>query len=271
METIFQSLLECNEQPFNSDEDVESIKSLLHSAGYSSSPVIFFDYTPCRTKVQKEELIENLNKFKGIIEIAQTADENLTITFDSFLNSVNFIKFFTLANQVEFNPFIFNMSFEKIKADSNVLKEAKLKQLPKDNKKKDSTTAKKFTARFYFYIESCCEFELAKKIIGKKGKNMKNVLTQCESMFKGNKIPKDFLKLRLRGKGSSYKEGSTNKESDEDLHLCVSAKTTEVLTNAVQHIENLLDNIYNEYLAYCKKHEIKAVRRLYRLVSDLKR
>lgn len=34
----------------------------------------------------------------------------------------------------------------------------------------------------------------------------------------------ELLKLRLRGKGSGYKEGFEQIESNETLHLCVSAK-----------------------------------------------
>ena len=51
---------------------------------------------------------------------------------------------------------------------------------------------------------------------------------------------KDLLKLRLRGIGSGYKEGPDHKESQEPLHLCVSAKNMEVYNSACHHVEELL-------------------------------
>lgn len=38
----------------------------------------------------------------------------------------------------------------------------------------------------------------------------------------------DFVKLRLRGQGSGYKEGPEKLESNEPLHLCVSSRYLEV-------------------------------------------
>lgn len=47
---------------------------------------------------------------------------------------------------------------------------------------------------------------------------MKKILDQC--CDKQSQV----VKLRLRGKGSGYKEGPTKQESNEQLHLCVSSK-----------------------------------------------
>ena len=162
------------------------------------------------------------------------------------------------------------MTFCEDVEEAKVLAERKDKaNVSKKNKKKSSGGVAKYTARFYFYIESTPDFELSKKIIGKKGKNMKVILNECESLFEVGKVPRDFLKLRLRGRGSSYKEGATNKESDEDLHLCLSAKNMGVLAKAVDAIEDLLEAISKEYASYCKKQGLKPMKRFYRLVSDL--
>ena len=56
------------------------------------------------------------------------------------------------------------------------------------------------------------------------------------------------LKLRLRGRGSGFKEGPNNKESTENLHLCISAKNKEVYDLACEGVERLLNKIYNEYI-----------------------
>lgn len=44
---------------------------------------------------------------------------------------------------------------------------------------------------------------------------MKDIIDTCKSSFNIDKIPKDFLKLRLRGKGSFHKEGSRRKECND--------------------------------------------------------
>lgn len=63
------------------------------------------------------------------------------------------------------------------------------------------------------------------------------------------------MKLRLRGIGSGYKEGPDNKESNEPLHLCVSAKNLKVYKLACNAVEKLLNKIYEDYLAYLKKND----------------
>lgn len=52
------------------------------------------------------------------------------------------------------------------------------------------------------------------------------------------------MKLRLRGKGSGYKEGPEQQESNESLHLCVSAKDEIVYNSACSRVEKLLTSIY---------------------------
>lgn len=63
---------------------------------------------------------------------------------------------------------------------------------------------------------------MAKKIIGSGGCNMKKIIECSTNHLFNNR--RDQLKLRLRGAGSGYKEGPENRESEEPLHLCVSAK-----------------------------------------------
>ena len=62
----------------------------------------------------------------------------------------------------------------------------------------------KYTCRFDIQIENDKEFQVAKKIIGSKGSHMKNIIEACS---KGMKYGKESTKLRLRGRGSGFKEG----------------------------------------------------------------
>ncbi len=74
----------------------------------------------------------------------------------------------------------------------------------------------KFTCKFEIQIENDnCEFQVARKIIGSKvlfklnkGCNMKNIVESCKL---GNLHLSEPVKLRLRGRGSGYKEGNEKK------------------------------------------------------------
>lgn len=272
MEQVFLYLLESDERPLTHDDQLDEIKILLSVAKLSANPLIHLSYAQCRKNVCASELTSNFAKFKGVSSVSESEEYGLTVAFDGLLNAVNFVKFFTIANEVECNPYIFDMTFAKDVERNDVLCERKDKlNMAKKQKKKPVNGSVKYTARFYFYIESTHDFELSKKIIGKKGKNMKIILNNCENVFENGKAPRDFLKLRLRGRGSSYKEGAGNKESDEDLHLCLSAKNAQVLARAIESIEVLLEGIFKEYNVFCKKQGLKTVKRLYRLISDLQK
>jgi hypothetical protein len=80
-----------------------------------------------------------------------------------------------------------------------------------------------------------------------------------DSKYKNNF---EVVKLRLRGKGSGYKEGPNQKgkikgfnylESNEPLHLCVSSKHKDIFLNVCSEVEKLLLKIYEEYSAYNQK------------------
>lgn len=93
----------------------------------------------------------------------------------------------------------------------------------------------KFTCRYDIPIENCKEFQVAKKIIGHKGCNMKKIIMKSliNKPIEQKNHP-ETAKLRLRGKGSGYKEGSEQKESLEGLHLCVSSKYQDVFYSVCQ-------------------------------------
>ena len=106
----------------------------------------------------------------------------------------------------------------------------------------------KYTCKYEILIENDSEFQIARKLIGSKGINMKKIINECK--IEGEK---ETVKLRLRGKGSGYKEGPQNKESDEPLHLCISSRTKEELNKASFLVNKLLDKINEEYKLFCKK------------------
>jgi hypothetical protein len=115
-----------------------------------------------------------------------------------------------------------------------------------------------YTCKYEILIPNDKNFQIVRRLIGNKGCNMKNIVNQCKT---SNNI-KDSVKLRLRGRGSGYKEGPENKESDEPLHLCISAKNQEEMNKACNLVDDLLNKIYQDYINYCYKNNIPFVSKL---------
>ena len=109
----------------------------------------------------------------------------------------------------------------------------------------------KYTCKYEILIPNDKEFQVARRLIGSKGCNMKRILNECKS----NNNINDNIKLRLRGRGSGYKEGPQNKESDEPLHLCISAKNQEEMKKACAKVDELLNSIYEDYKKFCIKNK----------------
>ena len=98
---------------------------------------------------------------------------------------------------------------------------------------------RKYTCRFEIPIENDKDFQIARRVIGKSGANMKRIVATTDA------------KLRLRGRGSGYLEGYNRMESPEPLHLCVSAPSKEGYDEAVLKVGELLEGIFREYAEYC--------------------
>ena len=71
----------------------------------------------------------------------------------------------------------------------------------------------------------------------------------------------DVVKLRLRGKGSGFREGPRQEESREPLHLCISSRFYDKYLVACNMAQELLLNVYEEYKKFAEKHrrELKIV------------
>ena len=79
----------------------------------------------------------------------------------------------------------------------------------------------KYTCRYDIQIPNEREFQVARRLIGAKGCNMKRIISHCS---KNMPQAMEVVKLRLRGKGSGFKEGPKQEESKEPLHLCISSR-----------------------------------------------
>ena len=110
----------------------------------------------------------------------------------------------------------------------------------------------KYTCKYEILIANDKDFQIARRLIGSKGCNMKNIINECK-IGGGDG---EGIKLRLRGKGSGYKEGPQNKESDEPLHLCISSKNPEEMKKACLLVDELLNRIHEDYKKYCEENNV---------------
>lgn len=106
----------------------------------------------------------------------------------------------------------------------------------------ESKGVRKYTCRFLIGIVNDKDFQVARRIIGAKGANMKRIVKNSEA------------KLRLRGQGSGYFEGAGQKESAEPLQLCVSCTSLETYRQSVAAVEDLLNQVYDEYRDFCREN-----------------
>ena len=86
---------------------------------------------------------------------------------------------------------------------------------------------------------------MTKMIIGNSGKLLRNILVK-NCINNGDHT----TKIRLRGKGSGYKEGPKNEESKDPMELCISSLNLISYLKCSNEIENLLRNVYYQYYLY---------------------
>jgi hypothetical protein len=107
--------------------------------------------------------------------------------------------------------------------------------------RRSGTTAAKPQCQFFIGIEEDPKFKVTKKVLGHHGQHMKAIAARSGA------------KLRLRGRGSGFLEGVEQQESVDELMLCVSAPDAAGYAEAVRLLYELLEGVYKEYRAFCRK------------------
>ena len=103
----------------------------------------------------------------------------------------------------------------------------------------------KYVSRYIVQIENDKNFPVTRMIIGNSGKLLRDILVENCIKFG------DYTtKIRLRGKGSGYKEGPKNEESNDPLELCLSSLNMFSYVKCSNEIENLLKKVYYQYYLY---------------------
>mmetsp|Transcript_5885 Transcript_5885/g.14054 ORF Transcript_5885/g.14054 Transcript_5885/m.14054 type:complete len:445 (-) Transcript_5885:122-1456(-) len=95
--------------------------------------------------------------------------------------------------------------------------------------------------QFYIGIEATSDFQVVRKVLGQYGSNMKRIAEETGS------------KLRLRGRGSGFKEGPQLVESSDPLMLCVSAPDPSTYMQAKVLVTELLEGVYHQYRMHCRR------------------
>ena len=103
----------------------------------------------------------------------------------------------------------------------------------------------KYVSRYIVQIENEKNFPVTKMIIGNKGNLLRQILLDNCINYGDH-----TTKIRLRGKGSGYKEGPKNEESKDPMELCISSLNMLSYMKCSQAIENLLLHVYYQYYLY---------------------
>merc|ERR1712159_668050 len=112
----------------------------------------------------------------------------------------------------------------------------------KGARKGSTTSSEKFQCQYHIGVQQGQGgFDVKRRVLGQNGANMKWILRHKRS-------DSDLLKLRLRGRGSGFKEGPRKIESRDELMLCVSCNQDKAQYEDVKKdIEQILNGIYEEY------------------------
>jgi len=105
-------------------------------------------------------------------------------------------------------------------------------------------TPQKFLCRYIVGIDQERSFNVVRKLLGDHGANMKAIAENSDA------------KLRIRGRGSGFKEGPNNVEADEPLMLCISATSHKGFENATEDVESLLKHVHEQYYAFCQHRNL---------------
>lgn len=182
-----------------------------------------------------------LNGLDGTLRVNWVVPPPETFNANSFMCPENQDYGFQLNNNM---PWAQNGADHLVHSDDRNADEARFSTPEKQQQSELVTSGKKgvrkYTCRFMIGIENDKEFQVARRIIGAKGANMKRVVKQTDA------------KLRLRGVGSGYIEGAGQKESSEPLQLCISCTNLEGYKLAVSQVEELLSITYEEYRTFCR-------------------
>ena len=202
----------------------------------SSSNVSSPNYQPKNTKNFKIENNNNINNINNNIINNNNINNNIN---NIYINN-------NLSKNINYNleEIVQNKQYKEYVPKN--IKEKEKELIFQTNSTRDYQY--KYVSRYIVQIENEKNFPVTKMIIGNNGMLLRNILyDNCI------KYGDHTTKIRLRGKGSGYKEGPKNEESKDPMELCISSLNMISFTKCSNAIENLLLQIYYRYYSYqCK-------------------
>ena len=233
--------------PLNNQESSTN-SNTSSSSSKGSSPNV--NYQP---KIIKNFKIENNNNNNIINNNINNNNVNNNIINNNNINNnnINNNKIFinnNISKNVDYNleEIVQNKEYKEYIPKNIKEKEKELKF--QTNSTRDYQY--KYVSRYIVQIENEKNFPVTKMIIGNNGMLLRNILyDNCI------KYGDHTTKIRLRGKGSGYKEGPKNEESKDPMELCISSLNMISFSKCSAAIENLLLQIYYKYYSYqCKNY-----------------
>eukprot|EP00746_Dinoflagellata_sp_MGD_P162782 gnl/MRDRNA2_/MRDRNA2_90496_c0_seq1.p1 gnl/MRDRNA2_/MRDRNA2_90496_c0~~gnl/MRDRNA2_/MRDRNA2_90496_c0_seq1.p1 ORF type:complete len:573 (-),score=129.20 gnl/MRDRNA2_/MRDRNA2_90496_c0_seq1:191-1909(-) len=109
---------------------------------------------------------------------------------------------------------------------------------------KSRSAPQKFLCRYIVGIEQNRSFNVVRKLLGDHGAHMKAIAENTGA------------KLRIRGRGSGFKEGPNNVEADEPLMICISATSSSSFEESTRDVESLLNHVHDQYYMFCEERNL---------------
>merc|ERR1712193_580992 len=117
-------------------------------------------------------------------------------------------------------------------------------QKVRNGHQKTTVKAQKFLCRYLVGIEQNRSFNVVRKLLGDHGSHMKAIAESTGA------------KLRIRGRGSGFKEGPENVEANDPLMICISATSSKGFVDSTKDVESLLKHVHNQYCAFCEERNL---------------
>ena len=259
----------------NSDSDNnKSTNNIKESSTNSNSSSSSNESSPSSNYQQPNNNINNININFNIpnINFGLFNGFNFNNVANSSSNSNNNINNNVFQNDnlkinenIKNNESTNNENYSNSNLERIVLNKKYKEYIPKSNKEKEIEKEKekekekdvefhtkstrdykyKYVSRYIVQIENEKNFPVTKMIIGNNGKLLRKILLDNCINYGDH-----TTKIRLRGKGSGYKEGPKNEESKDPMELCISSLNMISYMRCSQAIENLLLQVYYQYYLY---------------------
>jgi hypothetical protein len=204
---------------------------------------------------KKKLLLSNVNYFQRNINNNNIKNNNNNININKDVkpmtkddNNSNVEDKKTEENNHHLEQIIFNKQYKEYIPKNHLKDKEKEKEKEKGVDFHTNSTRDyqfKYVSRYIVQIENEKNFPVTKMIIGNNGMLLRKILIENCINYGDH-----TTKIRLRGRGSGYKEGPKNEESKDPMELCISSLSLSSYLRCSIAIENLLRQVYCQYYIY---------------------